>query len=62
MAQSCETVWTSSKRRLAWKPMLRSAGRLLSRLPIAKSRVLLMVVSVRKARPSLWYCLMRELL
>ena len=28
-----------------------------SRLPMPKSRVLLMVVSVRRARPSLWYCL-----
>ena len=38
------------------------AGRFLSCLPIPKSRGLLMVVSVRSARPSLWYCLMRELL
>jgi hypothetical protein len=29
------------------------------RRPIAKSRVSLMVVSVRSACPSLWYCLMR---
>ena len=41
---------------------LRSAGRLRSRLPMPKSRVLLMVVSVRSARPSLWYCLMRDVL
>jgi hypothetical protein len=32
---------------------LRNAGRLCSRLPIPKSRVSLMVVSVRSARPSL---------
>ena len=37
---------------------LPQGGRLVSRLPIPKSRVSLMVVSVRSARPSLWYCLM----
>ena len=47
----------ASGRRLAVKPFCRSAGRLVSRLPIRKSQVSLMVVSVRRARPSLWYCL-----
>ena len=51
--------WTRSRRRLAEKPISRSAGRLVSRFPISKSRVSLMVVSVRRARPSLWYCLIR---
>ena len=51
--------WTYSRRRLAEKPISRSADRLVSRLPIEKSVVSLMVVSVRKAFPSLWYCLMR---
>ena len=46
-----------SRRRVAEKPTSRRAGRLVSRLPIWKSRVSLMVVSVRSARPSLWYCL-----
>ena len=41
---------------------LPQAGRFFSRLPMPKSRVLLMVVSVRSAQPSLWYCLMRALL
>ena len=50
-------VWTRSRRRLAVKPICRRAGRLCSRLPMAKSRVSLMVVSVRSARPSSWYCL-----
>jgi len=45
--------WTSRRRRLAWKPICRRAGRFFSSLPIPKSRVLLMVVSVRSARPSL---------
>ena len=54
--------WTSRRRRLAVKPISRSAGRLCSRLPMPKSRVSLMVVSVRSARPSLWYCLIRECL
>jgi len=36
---------------------LPQAGRLCSRFPIPKSRVSLMVVSVRNALPSLWYCL-----
>ena len=49
--------WTPSRRRLAEKPISRSAGRLVSRFPIPKSRVSLIVVSVRSARPSLWYCL-----
>lgn len=44
--------WTRSRRRLAVKPISRSAGRLVSRFPIPKSRVLLMVVSVRSAFPS----------
>ena len=52
-------VWASRRRRLAEKPTSRRAGRLHSRLPIQKSRVSLMVVSVRRARPSLWYCLIR---
>src|ERR1700693_5302666 len=51
--------WTSSRRRLAAKPILRSSGRFSMRRPMAKSRVSLMVVSVRSACPSLWYCLMR---
>ena len=49
--------WTPSRRRLAVKPSCRSAGRLVSRFESPKSRVSLIVVSVRKARPSLWYCL-----
>ena len=49
--------WTPSRRRLAEKPISRRAGRLVSRFPIRKSRVSLIVVSVRNARPSLWYCL-----
>ena len=36
---------------------LPQGGQVVSRLPIPKSRVSLMVVSVRRARPSLWYCL-----
>ena len=54
--------WTSRRRRLACAPTSRRAGRLTSRLPIPKSRASLMTVSVRSALPSLWYCLMRELL
>jgi hypothetical protein len=42
--------WTRSRRRLAEKPISRSAGRLVSRFPMAKS-VSLMVVSVRSALP-----------
>ena len=49
--------WVASSRRLAEKPTCRSAGRFLSRLPMAKSRVSLIVVSVRIALSSLWYCL-----
>ena len=49
--------WTSSRRRLAVKPICRRAGRLVSRLPMPKSQVSLIVVSVRSARPCLWYCL-----
>jgi hypothetical protein len=49
--------WTASSRRLAEKPICRRAGRLHSRLPMPKSRLSLMVVSVRRARSSLWYCL-----
>ncbi len=44
--------WTCSRRRLAEKPISRSAGRLVSRLPIEKSVVSLIVVSVRRAFPS----------
>ena len=44
-------------RLLAVKPTSRSAARLVNRFPMVKSRVLLMVVSVRNARPSFWYCL-----
>jgi hypothetical protein len=33
-----------------------------NRPPAPKCRVLLIVVAVRSARPSLWYCLMREFL
>jgi hypothetical protein len=43
--------WTRSRRLLAEKPISRSAGRLVSRLPIEKSVVSLMVVSVRNAFP-----------
>jgi hypothetical protein len=50
-------VWTPSRRRLAVKPICRRAGRFVSRLDSPKSRVSLMVVSVRIALPSLWYCL-----
>src|SRR5262245_21012057 len=39
------SVWAASRRRLAVKPICRSAGRLVSRLPIPKSRVSLMLVS-----------------
>src|SRR5580700_3807658 len=52
--------WTSSRRRLAAKPILRSSSRFSMRRPMAKWRVSLMVVSVRSACPSLWYCLMRH--
>jgi hypothetical protein len=37
---------------LAEMPISRNAGRLVSRFPIPKSRVSLIVVSVRRARPS----------
>src|SRR5271170_3314051 len=40
--------WTSSRRRLAAKPILRSSGRFSMRRPIAKSRVSLMVVSAKR--------------
>src|SRR5664279_4970406 len=50
-------VWTRSRRLLAVKPISRSAGRFVSPFRTPKSRVLLMVVSVRSAFPSLWYCL-----
>ena len=56
------SVWTASSRRLAEKPICRSAGRLVSRFPIPKSRVSLTVVSVLRALPSLWYCLIFEFL
>ena len=39
---------------LAWKPIARREGRFFSRLPMPKSRVSLIVVSVRRAHPSLW--------
>ena len=39
------------------KPILRSCSRFSMRRPMAKSRVSLIVVSVRSACPSLWYCL-----
>lgn len=48
--------WTARSRRLAEKPTSRRAGRLHGRLPMPKSRLSLMVVSVRSARASLWYC------
>ncbi|MCW2685360.1 MAG: hypothetical protein JWR37_250, partial [Mycobacterium sp.] len=51
--------WTRSRRLLAWVPISRSAGRWVSRLPIPKSVVSLIVVSVRNALPCLWYCLIR---
>src|SRR4051812_5693380 len=57
MAQSWLIRWTSRRRRLASKPTRRKAGKLSSRLPMPKSRVSLIVVSVRRARPSLWYLL-----
>ena len=37
--ESCEIFWTSRRRRLAWKPTCRNAGRFLSSLRIPKSRV-----------------------
>lgn len=40
---------------MAVKPICRSAGRLWRRLPTPKSRVSLIVVSVRSALPSLWF-------
>jgi hypothetical protein len=43
--------WTSSRRRLAAKPTLRSSSRFSMRRPMAKSRVSLIVVSVRSACP-----------
>ena len=43
----------SSWRRLAAKSIWRSSGRLAKRLPILKSWALLIVVSVRSARPTL---------
>jgi hypothetical protein len=49
--------WTPSRRRLAVKPICRSVGRLVSRFDSPKSPVSLIVVSVRSALPSLWYCL-----
>src|SRR5262249_5681094 len=42
------------------KPILRNSARFSMRRPIPKSRVLLMVVSVRSASRSLWYCLIRD--
>ena len=49
--------WTPSRRRLAVKPICRSAGRWVSRFDSPNSRGSLIVVSVRSALPSLWYCL-----
>ena len=49
--------WTPGRCRLAVKPICRRAVRFVSRLDSPKSRVSLIVVSVRSARPSLWYCL-----
>ena len=57
ITQSWLSCWTSRRRRLAVKPIFRNAGRFVSPLLTLKSRGLLMVVSVRNARPSLWYCL-----
>jgi hypothetical protein len=54
--------WAASSRRLAGKPICRRGGRFVSRLEIPKSRVSLIVVSVRSALPSLWYCLILEFL
>src|SRR5664280_1438109 len=45
--------WTPSRRRLAGKPICRRAARFVSRLDSPKSRVSLIVVSVRSALPSL---------
>jgi len=45
-------VWTPRRRRLAVKPSCRRAGRLVSRFESPKSRVSLIVVSVRSALPS----------
>ncbi|MGB6721532.1 MAG: hypothetical protein WBE72_12100 [Terracidiphilus sp.] len=59
---SADTAWTPSRRRLAVKPICRSAGRLVSRLDSPKSLASLMVVSVLIALPSLWYCLIFEFL
>jgi hypothetical protein len=42
---------------LALLPISRNAGRLVSCFLIPRSSGLLIVVSVRKARPSLWNCL-----
>jgi hypothetical protein len=44
--------WTPRRRRLAVKPICRSAVRLVSRFESPKSRVSLIVVSVRRALPS----------
>src|SRR5659263_213481 len=49
--------WTPSRRRFAGKPICRRAARFVSRLDSPKSRVSLIVVSVRSALPSLWYLL-----
>ena len=43
--------WACSRRLLAEKPISRRAGRLVGRLPIWKSVVSLIVVSVRNALP-----------
>ena len=54
--RSWSSRWTPRRRRLAEKPISRSAGRSPRPFPMRKSRVSLMVVSVLSARPSLWYC------
>lgn len=56
-------VWAPGRRRLAGKPICRRSGRLVSRLGMPKPvQGSLMVVSVRRALPSLRYCLIFECL
>ena len=54
-------AWAAHRRRFAARPTLTRACQLtpLTRRPIPKSRVSEMTVSVRRARCSLKYCLMR---
>ena len=61
-AASRVRVWASSSRWQAANPTWARSGRLGSRLRIPKSAVSLTVSSVRTARFSLKYCLMRECL